>query len=292
MTRTGYFPAAAPWNDGDDRVATAGQLAGEVSSLQVRRQLPGKVDPRRVFVLLCLAVAGSAVAAVGGGATAVDSAVGGLPASAALLALATPTARAARAARELGAAPAAASVAAAGAAPGAPFSPDGRRVVTVDYDGVARVWEARSGKTLAVLRAETGSIDTAVFSPDGSRVVTGSSDGRPRPGMREAGGASSFCAVTPARSTAPSSALTPRASSPPARTERRGSGTRAPAEGLFVLGTDFDLVDTAVFSRDGTLILTVASDESEYGTAEVWDARTRKELYCPGKAHWLRRLQP
>src|SRR6266516_735107 len=56
------------------------------------------------------------------------------------------------------------------------FSPDGKRVVTASDDKTARIWDARSGKSLAVLRGHTDAVVSAAFSPDGKRVVTASED--------------------------------------------------------------------------------------------------------------------
>ena len=55
-------------------------------------------------------------------------------------------------------------------------SPDGKRVVTASSDQTARLWDAESGKEIAVLKAHTGLVLAASFSPDGKRVVTASSD--------------------------------------------------------------------------------------------------------------------
>src|SRR5262249_574112 len=60
----------------------------------------------------------------------------------------------------------------------AKFSPDGRRLVTVNgsEDGVAELWDTASGKRLAVLRHKRP-MKSAAFSPDGSTIVTAASDG-------------------------------------------------------------------------------------------------------------------
>ena len=40
-----------------------------------------------------------------------------------------------------------------------------------------RVWEASTGKAVAVLRGHTAEVNSAVFSPDGKWIATASSDG-------------------------------------------------------------------------------------------------------------------
>jgi hypothetical protein len=57
------------------------------------------------------------------------------------------------------------------------FSPDGARLATASYDGTARVWEAASGKELAVLRGPGGDPHVVAFSPDGTRLTTASDEG-------------------------------------------------------------------------------------------------------------------
>ena len=58
----------------------------------------------------------------------------------------------------------------------ADFSPDGTLVVTGSGDHSGRVWDAGSGKSVAVLRGHSGLVDDARFSPDGARIVTASAD--------------------------------------------------------------------------------------------------------------------
>jgi WD40 repeat protein len=59
----------------------------------------------------------------------------------------------------------------------AAFSPDGKWVVTASLDNTARVWEAATGRELAVLRGHEGRVTSAAFSPDGRYIVTASADG-------------------------------------------------------------------------------------------------------------------
>ncbi len=55
-------------------------------------------------------------------------------------------------------------------------SADGSRVVTGSADNTARVWDARTGKTLHTLKGHTSVVTSVAVSADGSRVVTGSAD--------------------------------------------------------------------------------------------------------------------
>jgi serine/threonine protein kinase/WD40 repeat protein/tetratricopeptide (TPR) repeat protein len=52
------------------------------------------------------------------------------------------------------------------------FSPDGRRLAVTWRDGVAQVWDARTGKLLTEFQAHPGAARQAVFSPDGERLAT------------------------------------------------------------------------------------------------------------------------
>ena len=54
----------------------------------------------------------------------------------------------------------------------AKFSSDGKRVITLNYDYAAQVWDAATGNQLPRMNQGTDYHDRASFSPDGQRVVT------------------------------------------------------------------------------------------------------------------------
>lgn len=56
------------------------------------------------------------------------------------------------------------------------YSPDGRQLVTVGTDATARLWNARDGQLLHVLRGHEKTIYHAAFSPDGRLLATASDD--------------------------------------------------------------------------------------------------------------------
>jgi hypothetical protein len=52
------------------------------------------------------------------------------------------------------------------------YSPDGRTILTCSKDKTARVWDAASGKQLAVLAGQKHPVVAARFTPDGRRIAT------------------------------------------------------------------------------------------------------------------------
>ncbi|MCI0633156.1 MAG: hypothetical protein L0206_04465 [Actinobacteria bacterium] len=57
------------------------------------------------------------------------------------------------------------------------FDPTGTRIATNGRNGVPRIWDVETGRSVVVLAAPSGAIWDIAFSPDGSRVATAGSDG-------------------------------------------------------------------------------------------------------------------
>ncbi|MEB3324629.1 MAG: TIR domain-containing protein, partial [Cyanobacteriota bacterium] len=67
------------------------------------------------------------------------------------------------------------------------WSGDGRRVVSGGDDGTLRLWDAASGRELAVLEGHKGRVSSVGWSGDGRRVVSGGADGTVRLWEAESG---------------------------------------------------------------------------------------------------------
>jgi WD40 repeat protein/serine/threonine protein kinase len=125
------------------------------------------------------------------------------------------------------------------------FSPDARRVATASWDGTVRLWRADGIGEPVVFRGHTDRVFHVSFSPDGARLVSASADGTARIwSAGEAGVAG----------------------------QAGDAGQAGQASEAVVLAGHGDGVRSAVFSPDGTRVLTASLD----GTARIWNVGTGK----------------
>ena len=60
------------------------------------------------------------------------------------------------------------------------ITPDGQRAVTAHTDGIARVWDTRTGKLQVLLKGHQGPVLVALWDDAGQRIMTASTDGTAR----------------------------------------------------------------------------------------------------------------
>jgi WD40 repeat protein/transcriptional regulator with XRE-family HTH domain len=156
----------------------------------------------------------------------------------------------------------------------ATFSPDGKYLATADGDGIARIWDAVTGRQVHALVGHRDEVYHVEFSPDGSRLVTVSPDGL----------AILWDALTGEKllSLSEGSPLYWAVFSP--------DGSRiavanyadgwvsiwevATGERVLTLPHPDTQVDSVAYSPDGSRIVTTSNDQ----TVRIWDANSGEEL--------------
>jgi WD40 repeat protein/TPR repeat protein len=162
------------------------------------------------------------------------------------------------------------------------YSRDGSRIATSSLDGTARIWDARTGVQLLLLRVHPHQPDTAVyadivktavFSPDGTRVLTAANPGSIETWELRTGAAHTILADhiegLEAAAYSRDGTLIVAAAARFVRVFDARTGVRV--RDLGGPGGDFE---TAEFSPDGARIVAASAD----GTARVWSAPSGKQL--------------
>jgi WD40 repeat protein len=158
----------------------------------------------------------------------------------------------------------------------AALSADGSRIVTGSADRTARVWDARTGRTLFVLEGHADKLVSVAWSADGSRIVTGSLDGTARLWDARTGrfllqlkSGEGWCRVWCVALSADGSRVVTGSED---RRARVWDGTTGKV--LFELKEHIDPVKGVAMSPDGSRVVTGSEDRR----ARVWDIRTSKLL--------------
>ena len=156
----------------------------------------------------------------------------------------------------------------------AAFSPEGSRIVTASADGTARVWDAATGKVIAIFSGHQSSVFFATFSPDGSRIVTTSSDYTAR--VWDASTGELIALLRGHELSVTSSAFSPDGARIVTVSYDKTARVWDASTGkpIVVLRGHKKSVESAAFSPDGARIVTASGDRS----ARVWDAATGKSI--------------
>jgi WD40 repeat protein len=173
----------------------------------------------------------------------------------------------------------------------AQFSPDGAQIVTsgcekiqgsssveegaLCLDAIARVWNVKARKEVAVLRGHKTWINDVEYSPDGKQIVTASSDGTARvwdsvTGQLRVALYGHTDSVQNARFSPNGKQIVTASYDETARVWDVATG-----DGLTVLSGHTWVVWSAQYSPDGKQIATTSLD----GSARIWDATTGKERF-------------
>ena len=167
------------------------------------------------------------------------------------------------------------------------FGPRTKASVTASGDNTARIWDAASGKQIAVLKGHAGPVNSAAFSADGMRVVTASGDNTAR--IWDAASGKQIAVLKghagPVNSAAFSADGMRVVTASWDRTARIWDA--ASGKQIAVLKGHAGPVRSAVFSAEGRRVVTASLDN----TARIWDVtwatlvrgNTLRERVCAEK---------
>ena len=164
------------------------------------------------------------------------------------------------------------------------FSPDGTRVLTASADKTARIWDAATGATIAVLQGHEDYVNTAAYSSDGQQIVTASRDQTAR--VWDAATAAELAILRGHESWVMSAQFSPDGNRAVTASQDKTARIWDAASGheLMALRGHEAALWAATFSSDGTRILTASEDK----TARIWDATTGQQLVLlSGHENWV-----
>jgi small GTP-binding protein len=154
------------------------------------------------------------------------------------------------------------------------WSPDGSRIVSGGSDETVRLWDAPSGRALAVLEGHKNWVLSVGWSPDGSRLVSGGGDGTVR--LWDAPSGRALAVLEGHKNWVNSVGWSPDGSRIVSGGEdgtvRLWDGPSGPA--LAVLEGHKSWVNSVGGSPDGSRIVSGGED----GTVRLWDATSGRAL--------------
>jgi WD40 repeat protein len=156
----------------------------------------------------------------------------------------------------------------------ASFSPNGKFIVTAGKDGIARIWEAATGKNIRKLYDKNADeLTSALFSPDGWYILTTSKSGFAQ--IWEAATGKKLHRLSEDFSWVNSGAFSPDGKFVVTASIDDTVRIWKTTTGQVVRQFDLpDFVNSVTFSSDVKFVLTIDSDN----TARIWDIATGKEV--------------
>jgi eukaryotic-like serine/threonine-protein kinase len=159
-------------------------------------------------------------------------------------------------------------------------SPDGKRIVSGNYDKTVKVWDADTGQVILTFQNHRGSVMSVTFSPDGKRIVSGGYDMTVKVWDADTGQEILTCGGH-------TDSVLGVAFSPDGTRLVSGGSDQAVKvwdatmgrETLTLMGHTKEVTGVA-FSPDGTRLVSGSADQ----TVKVWDAATGAEI-LPLRGH-------